>query len=231
VLHNATAYGLASEPDESGVRTVVARKMLNALEPKQLNLIRDSGIREGVNAATAGLNGADFKKALSAFGKDNNIRRVRIVDRINVRVVSDKDGVPYKGFRPDGNHCLEIIVREDGKWADELVTVWDANSELYRTFRSGKDFFRKSFSGRDLAMRLYKHDTVRLDEDGDRKIMQVRKFTAGAITLAPIEASDTGSLSGDGPFKQFARSPDKLRQMRARKVFITPAGSLREPLR
>lgn len=229
-LHNATALGLASEPDESGVRTVVTRKMLADLAPNQLTNIRDSKIREGVIAATSGLNGADFKRALSTFGKQNNIRRVRIIDRVNVRVVSDREGVPYKGFRPDGNHCVEIVVREDGNWTGELVTTWDANSERHRSFRSAKDYFRKSFSGHDLAMRLFKHDLVKVDDEGRAQILVIRGFSAGKITLAPIEASNPDPRSGDGPFKQITKSADKLRQMKARKVFITPAGSLREPL-
>lgn len=233
VLHNATAYGLASDADENGVRTVVTRKMLVDLKENQLVSIRDVKIRDDVIEATHGKRGPGFTKALFNFGEENNIRRVRMISRLNVRVLADKNGVDYKGFRPDGNHCVEIFLRANGTWSDEIVLTWEANTEKYRSFQSGNDFFRKSYGGEDLVMRLFKGDTVKIEQNGTAQILLVQSFSKGVVVLAPLEASNADARNRDpnDPFTVIGKSANKLRQLKARKVFITPAGSLRDPMR
>ena len=231
VLHNATAYGLASEPDERGIRSVVTRKALVTLKAKQIQKIRDNRIRTALQNHTAGLSGVSFTMALKKFGVEQNIKRIRILERLNVREIKNKDGIAYKGFKPDGNHCVEIVVEENGKWSDEVILSWDANTPEYRSFSRKSEFFQRSFSGKILKMRLFRGDAIAVEEANERKLLQVCKFSPGKITLGPIEGSnlDARDRDNDDPFKFITKSANSWKQMNARKVFITPIGELRDP--
>lgn len=230
-LHNATAYGLASEPDQKGVRSVVTRKMLADLKSTEIQKIRDSQIREQLIEATSGKTGAEFNRALIEYGAAHGIRRVRLLDRIKVREVVDKNGRAYKGFKPDGNHCIEIIIGNDGRWKDDVILAWDANSPAYRRFQKSKDFHHESFNGEKLVMRLYKGDCVAIGENGRRRLLRVCQFTKGSITLGPIEGSnlDARNRDNEDPFSFTRKSANALKAVGARKVFVTPIGALRDP--
>ena len=231
VLHNATAYGLASEPDEKGIRSVVTRKALVTLKANQIQKIRDNQIRTALQNHTAGLSGVSFSMALKKFGVEQNINRVRILERLTVREIMNKDGIAYKGFKPDGNHCVEIVEGENGKWSDELILIWDANTPEYRSFSRKSEFLKRSFSGKILKMRLFKGDAIAVKEANERKLLQVCQFSQGKITLGPIEGSNLAARDrdNDDPFKFINKSANSLKKMNARKVFITPIGELRDP--
>ena len=205
--------------------------MLADLKSTEIQKIRDSQIREQLTEATAGKTGAEFTRAVIDYGATEGIRRVRLLDRLTVREVVDESGRAYKGFKTDGNHCVEIIVGDNGKWRDEVILSWDANNPDYRRFQKSEDFHRKSFSGEKLMMRLHKGDCVAINENGIRRLLRVCKFSTGRVVLGPIEGSDLDARNRnpEDPFNFTQKSAGALKAIGARKVFVTPIGELRDP--
>lgn len=233
VLHDATAYGLADEADEKGLRQVVTRRRLTELTEAQVNRVRDESTRAQLLNVTGGLTGIAFKEALKNFAEENNIWRVRCFGekRMRTRNIKDKFGAEYKGFNPSGNHCLEIIQLENGRWTDEIIQTWDANSQEFRTFQKSAYFRTQSFSSKPLVMRLHKNDSIVISVDGQRRVMRIIEISKGKIRYGPVEAANLSdkNLSADAIFVPKTRSANELKKLEARRVFITPIGELRDP--
>jgi CRISPR-associated endonuclease Csn1 len=232
-LHEATAYGLAGEADEKGLRQVVIRRPLIELTKAQMKRVRDDHTRAQLLDATANLTGEDFKEALKTFAEDNNIWRVRCFGerRMRTRNIKDRFGKEYKGLNPSSNHCVEIIQLDNGNWTDEVIQTWDANSPEFRAFRASYSFRTRSFSGKPLVMRLHKDDSIAISNKGERCVMRIIEITPGRISFGPVEAANLSdrNISADATFAPQTRSATKLKKLEARRVFITPIGELRDP--
>lgn len=233
VLHDATAYGLADEADEKGLHQVVMRRPLTELTESQVTRVRDDHTRAKLLKVTASLTGKAFKTALKNFAEENNIWRVRCYGdkRIRTRNLKDRSGTEYKGFKPSGNHCAEIVQLDSGKWTDEIIKTWDANGQEFRAFQKSASFRTKSFSGKPLVMRLYKNDSIAIERGGELSVMRIVEISKGKIRFGPVEAANLSdkNLSTDANFLPQTRSANALKKLNARRVFITPIGELRDP--
>ena len=81
-------------------------------------------------------------------------------------------------------------------------------------------------------MRLCVNDMVALEEGGVRRLMRVAQLSEGKIVLA--EHFEGGPLrdrdrSAGDPFKYMTKSPGVLRELKARRVFVTLLGQVLDP--
>ena len=244
-LHNKTAYGLITEPNDKGVSLVAYRKKLSDLSKNSLDKVADSKIREGLIAAVQDKTATKaVTEAILAYGASHGIRRVRLHERIAViGITEQKTGFSsvdstdetetraYKGYKPDGNYCVEIVETKDGKWSDEIIRNFDANQPEFRKFRLDVKRYRKtSFSGKPLVMRLCKGDTVAMDEDDVRCVYQVIKFSRGRVVLSPVHEANCDARHRDSKdaFKLKTLAASRLRKLGARRVFVDPIGKVRD---
>lgn len=224
-LHNDTAYGL-SKFEHKGVPLVVTRKPLDSLKPRQLNSIRDPFLKRELNVATQGKDGKEFDVALIAFaerpGPYQGIRRVRLIEPINVITIADKDGTPYKGYKPDSNHCYEVWRLPDGKWTYQVISTFEAHGEnLSRPHPAAKRL-----------LRFHKNDMIKLDESKYGPIIAtVEKFDGkGTIELVPhaeANASERYRKLKDDIYIRL--NPNSLKKARARRVIVDEIGRIRDP--
>lgn len=234
-LHNDTAYGIVDD------RTVVSRVPLMDLKPADLEAagkgktIVDEDLRRALAAATAGTMDAEgkptkaFKQALADFaGKDGpyrGTRRVRVREQIgkDARVeIKDPDGQPYKAYKGDSNHCLEIWRLPDGKIAHTVVSTFQAHqSAASRPHHAAKRL-----------VRLFKRDMVALEIDGATVIYTVQKFDpANGLFLVPHNESDADARhrnKGD-PFRMLQIASARAITAGLRRVLVDETGSVRDP--
>lgn len=227
-LHNDTAYGLIDqEPDARGVREVVHRVPVDSFKKRSdLERIRDPLIRVRFLALTEGVADKDIGKTLLAAGEEMvpPVRRVRVVERLNVIPVSGTDGRPFKAYKGDANYCYDIFSDTKGKWTGRIVSRFEAN-------QSGFDpNAARSTDGEKLVMRLRVNDMLELDHEGRRDAMRIVKLSSGQITLAGhAEAGSLKSRSADknDPFKYLTVAPSSLQTRNAVLIFVSPSGQIR----
>jgi len=138
---------------------------------------------------------------------------------------------PYKGYKGDSNHCMEIYRTEGGKWASEVISTFQA----YQVVRSeGVDRLRNphlSLSGKPLVMRLMAGVMVRLKiNDALLTLRVVKLSTTGTIALAPHQEAnvDARNRDSDDGFKYIYKSASSMRTNEARHVTISPIGEVKD---
>ncbi len=90
-LHNKTAYGLITEPNDKGVSLVAYRMKLSVLKKNSLDKVADSKIREGLIAAVQDKTATKaVTEAILAYGASHGIRRVRLHERIAVIGITEQ---------------------------------------------------------------------------------------------------------------------------------------------
>lgn len=230
-LHNDTAYGLAGVADKRGARLVVHRVPLESLSgPKDIAKVRDRHLRAALAEATAGLSGRDFVAALTAFaerdGPYKGTRRVRIEERLSVIPIADRNGRPYKAYKGDANHRFDVWRLPDGRWAGEVVSMFDAHQAGYRSpIKESHPTARK-------LLRLHKHDLLAVETTEGRRIMRVVKLSTTGVILAPH--NEGGALKArdadrEDYFKYLNTSASGLQKLGARQVRIDALGRVFDP--
>jgi len=225
-LHNDTAYGLTGEK-KGKVPLVVTRKPLDSLTPAMIGKIRDPDLQNALLEATQDKTGKDFDKAVQDFarreGPYQGIRRVRIIEPIDVLEIKDKAGKPYKGYKPDSNHCYEVWRVPDGSYFAQVITTFDAHQPgpLPRPHPAAKRI-----------MRLHKNDMVRLDNSKFGPVIAtVEKFDAnGGISLVPHNESNADQRYRKDKEDVYIRmNAASLMKNGARRIFVDEAGRIRDP--
>lgn len=245
-LHNDTAYGIEEGPREDGKYLVNHRVDIAALKPGDESRIRcERSLSEAIGKALELKDTKAREAALEALAQLYRQRKVRYVEPMSVVTVRPRgkdgktvpDSFPYKAYKGDSNYCYELFVNERGRWDGELITTFRANQSAYRKFMGDNDkdkarYQRETADGRPLLMRLCVNDMVAIEEEGVRRVMRVVKMSVGKIVLA--EHFEGGALkerdaaSGDA-FKYVSKSPAALRDIEARRVFVTLLGQVRDP--
>ncbi len=189
-LHEDTAYGFV-DPELREDGNLVYRKPLDSLTAGEIERVRDLKLREnllGVLESVGGkkANAKSLSDALSAFGRANNIRRVRLLKQ-EASVVTIRDrrtDKPYKALIPGENHHMDIVEGADGVWRGYAVTVFEANQKGFQPR------WKTETPDARLIMRLHKGDMVELDDaDGARRIKRVVRISPSnnIVYLAPHE--------------------------------------------
>lgn len=185
-LHAEYAYGAISEPNSKKQRDVVMRKALSSFEKKSdIEKIRDDYIRKTLLERTKGLKGKEFKEEIAAYSKETSTRRLRIIkNNLSVIPIKDKKGRAYKYYETQGNAFYEIFMGNNGKWAGNIISSYDANQLRDKEGKLIKPARDKTLCNKGLIMRLYNGDMVLIEEDGRHKIMRVQTITKGRVALA-----------------------------------------------
>ena len=245
-LHEETAYGIVDGPNEKGVYTARHRVSLSSLKsPKDLTLLENARLAERLQQQTSGLSGKAFQEKLVELqGRDDYPNKVRLLRKISGVAVPLKGtaispnpkrrpAYPAKLYKGGANYCYEIFVNDKGRWDGRVITSFTANQPAYRTFmRSSEQFRQKTFDGRPLLMRLIRDDLIAIEQaPDDRRIMRIVLLTDGKIVMAEhFEANaDARNRDKQCTFKYLTKSPDKLRKLRARRVFVDLLGRVKDP--
>lgn len=228
-MHNDTAYGLTGRTDGRGVPEVAHRVPLDGIDKRAvLERVRDDRLRmKLLEIADKAGDGKALKEALAAFSKATGIRRVRVLENLQVIGIGDGSGAPYKAYKGDSNHCFAIRSDGNGRWKGEVESTFDA----YRRIRDGM-----GAPGRpEPLFRLFKDDLVAIEdpvESGGRRILRVVKFSGN--TLVTADHFEGGNLKardadGDDPFKYLIKSPDWYRRNGMRRVRVNALGRVHDP--
>ncbi len=226
-LHNATAYGPVTPPDATGMAEVAYRKPLVDLRETEFDAIRDAPLRDRVRAAVVagGAAGETPRAALERFSRETGIRRVRLLERIGqpIPIGNRRTGAVYKLFKGDSNFAYDLFATPNGRWTGTIISLFAANQADGRS---------PTPPGCKPVMRLFKDDMVALDVAPHRRIMRVVKFSQGRIVLA--DQHEAGALKARNedktdPFRYLTVSPDRLRQVRGRRITVSPTGRVRDP--
>lgn len=253
-LHNDTAYGLIGS-GKDGNWKVVSRAPLAAFNtPEAMNKalpdIRDRALREALTAEWTGFQKTYKSDASSddekrkkknpamAFadhvanngvklnGKTVKVRRVRMTEELDVVIIKNKKGRPYKAYKPDGNAFADVYELPDGKWRAVVIRRFDANQPNFNPMK-----FRPHPAAKKIA-RLHIDDMVAVGEGASRRILRIVKMSGQIITMA--DHFEGGALKArdadkNDIFKYFAPSASKLKDLGFRKVGVDEIGRLTDP--
>ncbi len=238
-LHNETAYGLTGDHDAKGNTLVVRRIPIGMIKEGHLNdsgaHIRDDELRARLRAATAGVTGKDFEKAVLDFARKDKkfagMRHVRLIEPLTIIPIRDDEGRAYKGYKGDANYRYDVWELPDGKWVADVISMFDAHTV------SGDELLkRRPHPAARRIVQLHQGDMVAYDDDVHGKgIGRVVKFgKSGSLVLAAhnesgaLKARDAAPLDED-PFKYFSAAPSRLKRSKVRKVHIDELGHIRDP--
>ncbi|MES9849884.1 MAG: hypothetical protein ABW145_15970, partial [Candidatus Thiodiazotropha sp.] len=245
-LHEETAYGIVDGPTDKGVYTARHRVSLASLKgPKDLALLESARLARKLEKQLAGLDGKAFQARLAELqGREDYPNKVRLLRKISGVTVPlrgtaispdprRRPAYPAKLYKGGANYCYELFVNEKGRWDGALITSFTANQPAYRAFMgSDKQFRQETFNGMPLLMRLIRDDLIAIEESpGNRCIMRIVLLTEGKVVMAEhFEANaDARNRDKQSPFKYLTKSPDKLRKLRARRVFVDLLGRVKDP--
>jgi CRISPR-associated endonuclease Csn1 len=210
-LHEDTAYGLVKQEkiDANGKLrgNLVYRKPFAALNENEIERICDDRLRDMVrdHVKLAKANGGLLADALISFGKidpktgetgipfiKHGLRRVRLLKpekpEYLIPIRDRRNGETYKAYSAGENFCVEIYETADGKWNGEAVRRFDANQKGY------KPKWRAENPGARLVMRVHKGDLIRLNHDGQSKIMVIHRLEASTQRFKLAAHKETGNL-------------------------------------
>lgn len=233
-LHNDTAYGIISGPDDQGRFKVVVRKPIEAFEKRNdVESIRDKHLQCDFlqafdDAVAEGGKGSD---GVARLAKDRNIRHIRRTETLSIIPIRDKSGKVYKAYKGDSNWGMEIYEwpkdhEKAGKWEGVVHSRYEANQ---KDFRPGQT--RKPHPAARLVMRLHVNDCIEIEKNElkQMQIMRLQKLSQGGnFSFAPHNEANVDARNRDGndPFKYLSKTADALRQCNARKVHVSPTGQM-----
>jgi CRISPR-associated endonuclease Csn1 len=240
-LHNDTAYGLRPNGE------VVHRVMLDNFKSGEDIARRtwaDPHTAQSLERQTSGLSGKAFLEKLEQATASTGMRRLRVVEKLSViRMTSasaaDRHGVdgegkplPYKGYKGDSNHCIEIWRNDKGRWESTVISTFDAHGiarahGVQRLRHPGL-----AQNGRPLVMRLVNGDTIRAEFRGQRRVLVVNKIkSAGTLFVSEHHEANTRSREDakDPTLIYGSFSALSLHKAQGRRVGVSPIGELRDP--
>jgi CRISPR-associated endonuclease Csn1 len=245
-LHNDTAYGLL--PGGRVVHRVMldAFKSASEIEKKEL---ADPALKDWLLARTAGLSGRAFAERVDEIRREHGLRRVRIVEKLDVIAITepgqadrhgaDAEGSPraYKGYKGDSNYCIEVWRDEKGAWRGTVISTFEAHA-IVRAHGGGAAGLKRlrhptlAQNGRPLMMRLVNGDYVRLEIDGREPLMAVAKISGnGQVFMAEHREANVDARNRDNTdaFAYVSKYAGSLKAARARRVTVSPIGDLKDP--
>lgn len=240
-LHNDTAYGPIAGAG-AGEPNVVVRRPLLSLESWSAEEVR-VGVRDPVLAdriaqAVAARDATTRKTALAAMTHSGGhaVRRVRTVERLESRSVQPirdrRTGRPYKLVKRDGNHRIEVWRLPSERQEMRVISLFEAAEEAVARQAGRRPPDLRPHPAAKLLMRLHKNDIVAFGQGDRRRLLRVVKMRDGQVTLAPH--NEGGNLKArdadrNDDFKYVTAGLRGLRDNKARKVWVDPAGRVHDP--
>lgn len=224
-LHEETAYGYSSYE-----RLFVYRKPLDSLTDSEVKKIRDSKIKQLIQARIAQF-GGNLKKAL---GDANNplmhidgktpIKSVRLAVNLNqntVRGIKNLEGKNYKFFKYGNNHHVEIIENSNtGERRGVFVTAIEAAKRA----RINKTRIVQHDHGPEcrFVMSLCINDMVEIvANSGVKKYYRVQKMSDPSIILRYHTSTSTSDRDNPPEILRYTANT-----MNGRKVSIDCLGNI-----
>ena len=201
-------YGVIGK-NEKGVQIVVHRVPVSTLKSRdKLEAIRHPYTRNYLLEETEGAKSAnEFAQMLQSAAERRNIKSVRLQETLSVIPMGCK---AYKG---DSNYCYDIDTSKE-KWEGRVISTFEANRPEFDQQKAPKGI-----------LRLRKGDTLRLVINGTPKLMLVRTFTEGMITMDPLFEADCDARSRrKEDFGLLRKGPSTLMPLKAERVFVDEAG-------
>jgi len=239
-LHEDTAYGIVTneEKDEKGksLGNLVYRKALASLTENEIDRIRDRRLRDMVRSHVdaAAKNGVPLAKALLEFRDTvrdphikHGLKRVRLVKAEKpeylVPIKDARTGKIYKSYSAGKNVFLDLIELPDGTWSGEAATFFQANQPTHALQWPAK------FPGARLLMRLFKDDLLRIEYEGESRVVRVVRLEPSANRVRLAEHKETGVLqerhdNPDDPFRWIFGQYDRLKEWNAEHVRVDELG-------
>lgn len=247
-LQEDTAYGFVKEPakdeEERKLGNLVYRKPIEGLNENEIDRIRDKTLRgivrkhvDDEKAKGIALAGAlhQLREPIVNRHIKNGLRHVRLLKSEKadylVPIANRETGAPYKAYSAGENFCVEIFETSDGKWEGEAVRRFDANrkDKLGKPLHTAR--WRADIGDAKLVMRMHKGDLIRLEHEGETKIMVVHRLDAAARRFKLAAHNETGNLdrrhSIDNeidPFRWLMASYGTLKKLGAEAVRVDELG-------
>ncbi|KAA6204367.1 MAG: type II CRISPR RNA-guided endonuclease Cas9 [Candidatus Tokpelaia sp.] len=242
-LMKETAYGLPIDDkgerlkDAKGNELVVWRVPLRSLKAKDLENIRDShlanALKEHIYTEARELkDGKNFEQALLSFAQTHKdykgIRHIRLIGARNTIPIRNAAGKAYKGYWNDGNYRYDVWQTLDGKWKQEVISMYDAHQPAYQSpFHQANPTAKKVLSLQQNDMVAYNNP-----ETGKRIIARVVKFDQrGSIYFSPHNEANVDRRNNDknDPFKYFIKMAGPLKEWKLRQIRIDEIGQIFDP--
>lgn len=244
-LHNDTAYGLTDQLAKDGKTPIVVHRVpLTSLKPEDISnseRIIDGALRTALQEAAGARTGKDFEASLAKLRRDGSsktnrngdrlfkgLRHVRVREPLNVIVVRNKAGKPYKAYKGDANARFDVWRPPNGRWVSHVVSMFDAHQPA--------DSDTRPHPAAKKVLSLRQNDALAIERDGGpREIVRVVKFsTNGSMQLAAC--SEAGALKARDaspndldPFRYINTSAGGLKTIKARQIRIDPLGRIFDP--
>ena len=236
-LHNDTAYGIVSEPNNNGLSTVVVRRSVESLTDREdLEDIRDAQLRHQFMSAfdEAVSRGESGKEGVIGLAKKKGIRRLRCIEPLSVILIKDKYGNLYKSFKGDSNWGMEIFEypvghSNAGEWEGVVISRFEANKP---SFQPGCTL--RPHPASSLIMRLQINDCLEIELTERKEIVRLQKIRlSGQLALAAHNEANVSArnLDKDDSFKFVLKTASSLKKLNPRKVHISPTGRVSYELR
>jgi len=230
-LHEDTAYGIVAAPETEGGATLVRRKPVTELTKKEIAWVRDPVLRGEIEAAVAGAaSDRERRLALASFAERTGVRRVRVLKpEADFRVIRHGPGGEHaKAVIPGENHRIDIVEDAKGDWRGEAVTLFDANRPGF------EPAWAKQYPKPRLVMSVRKGDLLKLEHDGNTRIMWVVRLNMSANRFYMVEHNQAGDFqkrhdNPDDPLRWAFVGFGSLKGRKARSVRIDAIGRVFDP--
>lgn len=182
-----------------------------------------------------------IKQKTKADGSSS--REVKNLIRISEPSQPDRHGIdesgnplPYIGYVGGSNYCLEIWKDEKGKVNGTVISTFEA----YQVMREHGEQtgLRKlmnphhALNGAPLLARLTNNDLVKLELDGQVKLMRVVKIaSSGQFFMCEHMEANVDARNSDkaDPFSYDSKYPGSFIKAKGRRVTVSPIGDVRDP--
>lgn len=137
---------------------------------------------------------------------------------------------PYKGYKGDSNYCIDVVRTEAGRWEGEVVSTFEAYQlvrvhGLQRLTRSNL-----SASGKQLLIRLIVDDMVRLNHNGQDRVLRIAYInSAGTIAFCDHNEANVDKRTRQKELAYVFKTAGSMQKALGRKVTISAIGELRDP--
>ena len=231
-LHNETAYGLVSGPDDKGVYGVVTRKPMDWFGSIEridgtTTKIRDARLRSKFKSAfeSAEKSGKKGLEGVAKLARKLGIRHLRVRDKLSAIPIRDKHDDPYKLYKGDSNWGVEIYAypqghKKAGKWEGQVISRFDANQH---DFKPGES--RRPHPAANLVMRLQADDFIELERGSNAGVYRLQKINRDGrmYFISPNEANVDARVR-DKEIGYLSQTANQLQASNARRVHLSPAG-------
>jgi CRISPR-associated endonuclease Csn1 len=206
----------------------------------------DHGYQGAIHEETAWGLGEDGKvsRLVRPEGGGPRAKQVKTLNVIPIASTRDHerhgttdDGAPapYKGYVGGSNFCLEIWKDAKGKVGGSVISTFEA----YQVMRElGEDAGLRSLmnaqtarSGQPLLARIISNDLVKLELDGQPRLMRVVKiFSSGQFFMCDHNEANVDARNTDkaDPFSYDSKYPGSFIKARGRRVTVSPIGDVRD---